>query len=83
MKEIRHLYQYIKETIHTTNAALDEQWQTMLDNKKNKRSKSARESRVSNSRIIMVLARSMSGTIGGHAPIISIYDTWSAEARGW
>ena len=32
--------------------------------------------------IIMVLARSMSGTIGGHAPIISIHDTWCAEARG-
>ena len=30
----------------------------------------------------MFLARSMSGTIGGHAPIISIYDTWCAEARG-
>ena len=30
----------------------------------------------------MVLARSMSGTIGGHAPIISIHDTWCSEARG-
>jgi len=30
----------------------------------------------------MVLARSNRGTIGGHAPIISIHDTWCAEARG-
>ena len=30
----------------------------------------------------MVLARSMSGTIRGHAPIISIHDTWYAEAHG-
>ena len=27
----------------------------------------------------MVLARSNRGTIGGHAPIISIHDTWCAE----
>lgn len=32
--------------------------------------------------VIMALARSMSGTIGGHEPIISIHDTWYAEARG-
>ena len=30
----------------------------------------------------MVLVCSKRGTIGGHAPIISIYDTWCAEARG-
>ena len=30
----------------------------------------------------MVLVRSKSGTIGGHAPIISIHDTWCAGARG-
>ena len=32
--------------------------------------------------IIMVLARSNRGTIGRHAPIISIHDTWCAGARG-
>ena len=30
----------------------------------------------------MVLARSMFGTTGVHAPIISIHDTWCAKARG-